>query len=57
MSERNTQLPRGTAGLGMLPQGQGLGQCSGVMLNVSAPSPRCCERIWGHLGGLRYLFA
>lgn len=45
MSEKNAQLPWGTAVLGMwLPQSKGLGHCSGVMLNVSAPSPRCCER-------------
>lgn len=56
-SEGNTQLHRRAAGLGMwLVQGQGLGQCSGVMLSVSAPcecfctSPQCCGRTWGHLG-------
>lgn len=44
-SERNIQLPRGTAGLGMwLCQGQRLEQGSGVMLNVSAPSPQCFGR-------------
>lgn len=57
-SERNTQLPRRAAGLGMrLPWGQGPGQCSVVMLGVSASSPQCCGKTWGHSGGLRHLFA